>query len=166
MIKFSTLIVVMAIVIPCAIAQQTAGVSLAVNNTPATPTPSSTQAPSQTNTPQPTPATTQVQNNTPSEPANTDEKASTPIPANPHDPNAPTVLQNQAPNESELSVANTQLLAKNAKLERQIDTLATQNNVLVQERSGQLFMYGAITLAVGVILGFMLARMIARKDRW
>ncbi len=87
-------------------------------------------------------------------------------PANPHNPNSPTLLDGLTPNDSELSKANTELLAKNAELSRQVDNLSTQVNVLTQERSGQLFTYGAITAVVCLIIGFLLARLIGRKDRW
>lgn len=87
-------------------------------------------------------------------------------PANPHNPNSPTLLDNLTPNDSELSKANTELLAKNAELSRQVDNLSTQVNVLTQERSGQLFTYGAVTAISCLIIGFMLARLLGRKDRW
>lgn len=89
----------------------------------------------------------------------------TSVPANPHNPNAPTLLEAFSPNDSELSQANTQLLAKNANLTRQVDDLTTQVNVLTQERSGQLFAYGAITAMVAMIIGFVMARLLGQK-RW
>lgn len=77
------------------------------------------------------------------EPASGVQIASTPetasAPANPHDPNAPTLAQLQAPQESELSVANTELLAKNAELEGRVAELTTQINLLVNERHAQFF---------------------------
>lgn len=76
-----------------------------------------------------------------------------------------TLLENIAPSDSELSKANTELLTKNAELTRQVDDLTTQVNVLVQERSGQLFVYGAITALVSVIIGFILAKLLT-KQRW
>lgn len=81
------------------------------------------------------------------------------------DPNAPTLLETLVPNDSELSLANTTLLAENAKLTREIDDLTTQVNVLIAERSGQLFVYGASTALFSVILGFFLAKLTGRK-RW
>ncbi|MDO5650963.1 MAG: hypothetical protein Q4G13_02360 [Moraxella sp.] len=87
-------------------------------------------------------------------------------PANPHDPNAPSLLELQIPNESELSAANQTLLTKNAELERQVSTLTTQANVLVQERSGQLFMYGAITAGISLFVGLFLGKLIFGRDRW
>lgn len=87
------------------------------------------------------------------------------VPANPHNPENPTLLDAITPDDSELSRANTELLAKNAELTRQIDDLTTQVNVLTQERSGQLFAYGAITTVLAMLLGFILAKLISRQ-RW
>lgn len=97
-----------------------------------------------------------------------ENKAPTPpkdIPANPHDPANGTLLEGITPNDSELSKANTDLLAKNAELTRQVENLNTQVNVLVQERSGQLFIYGAMTALFGLVLGFILAKLTTRQ-RW
>lgn len=87
------------------------------------------------------------------------------IPANPHDPANGTLLEGITPNDSELSRANTELLAKNAELTRQVDDLSTQVNVLVQERSGQLFVYGAMTAIISIVIGFVLAKLLTRQ-RW
>lgn len=87
------------------------------------------------------------------------------VPANPHNPENPTLLDAITPDDSELSRANTELLAKNAELTRQVDDLTTQVNVLTEERSGQLFAYGAITTVLAMLLGFILAKLISRQ-RW
>lgn len=89
----------------------------------------------------------------------------TPIASNPHDPNAPTLAELYSPTDSELSYANTDLLAKNAELTRQVNDLTTQVNVLVQERSGQLFIYGAITAVLAMIVGFVVAKL-TNRQRW
>lgn len=88
-----------------------------------------------------------------------------PIPANPHNPQNGTLLQSITPSESELSYANTQLLAQNAKLTREVETLTTQVNILVQEQSGQLFAYGGVTAIVSVIIGFLLGKL-TNRQRW
>ena len=94
-----------------------------------------------------------------------DEQAPSP-PTNPHKPDAPTLAELQGISDEALSDANTELLAKNAELQSRVDELTTQVNVLVNERSGQLFLYGALTVIVSFILGFALARLlfIRRKD--
>lgn len=90
----------------------------------------------------------------------------TTVPANPHDPNADTMLDLITPNDSELSQANQQLLAKNAELSFAVDNLTTQVHVLTQERSGQLFTYGAMTAIFSMIIGFVFAKLLNKKDRW
>lgn len=95
-------------------------------------------------------------------PSNT---AEAPTSSNPHDPNAPTLAKIYSPTDSELSYANTDLLAKNAELTRQVNDLTTQVNVLVQERSGQLFIYGAITAVIAMIIGFVVAKL-TNRQRW
>ncbi|AWY19788.1 hypothetical protein LP123_04265 [Moraxella bovis] len=86
-----------------------------------------------------------------------------PPPASPHDPNAPTIAELNSPDDNELSRANTELLAKNSELQGRIDELTTQVNVLVNERSGQLFLYGVISTLVSFILGFILASLIMKR---
>lgn len=91
------------------------------------------------------------------------------MPKNPHDQNAPTLAQITAPSDSELSKANAELLAKNASLERQVNELTTQVNVLTHERSGQLYLYGALTVLGTLILSILLGIVIARRsqsNRW
>lgn len=152
----------LALCAPAAFAQQ-GSISLAAPTE--TPAPAATTAAPAANTPSTTNRTASPNPTASAETvaASTDNP---PVPTHPHDPNAPTLLEMQAPDDNELSAANTALLAKNAELERQIDTLTTQNNVLVQERSGQLFMYGAMTAIASLLLGFMLSRLLTRKDRW
>lgn len=87
------------------------------------------------------------------------------VPANPHNPSNDSLLEALTPHDSELSKANTELLAKNAELTRQVDDLSTQVNVLVQERSGQLFIYGAMTGIVSMTIGFILSKILTRQ-RW
>ncbi len=109
---------------------------------------------------------------TPQNASDVEANASSPqmasAPANPHDPNAPTLAQLQAPAESELSVANTKLLAKNAELESRVAELTTQVNVLVNERHGQFFLYGALTalfcFGLGVVLSWTVFN--KKKSNW
>ena len=82
-------------------------------------------------------------------------------------PNQPTLAQLNQPSAPALQQANEQLLMANAELKRQVDSLATQVNVLVHERSGQLFMYGAVTALLGVLVGLTLGWLVfGRKGRW
>lgn len=110
-----------------------------------------------TNTPNTTSVTASTSDDT-SESEHTESQA----PVSPHDPNAPTLAELAEPDDNELSRANTQLLAKNSELQGRIDELTTQVNVLVNERSGQLFLYGVISTLVSFILGFILASLIIK----
>ena len=99
------------------------------------------------------------------------QPASTPLAASStspmQNPNQPTLAQLQQPKEGQLSQANQQLLAKNSELQNQVDSLNTQVNVLINERSGQIFMYGAITALVSGMLGIGLGLwLFGRKGRW
>ncbi|NPA77489.1 MAG: hypothetical protein GXO41_01390, partial [Gammaproteobacteria bacterium] len=77
------------------------------------------------------------------------------------------LAQLNQPTDSQLSNANQQLLAKNAELQNQVDSLNTQVKVLVNERSGQIFIYGAVTALLSGILGIGLGWLVAgRKGRW
>ncbi|EGK08650.1 hypothetical protein [Psychrobacter sanguinis] len=95
-------------------------------------------------------------------------------PANNNPAQAPNALENpnslaseMQPSDSDLSAANQELLSRNAQLQRDVNDLETRVNVLINERSGQLFMYGAVTMAVSLFLGVLLGGFIfSRRDRW
>lgn len=81
--------------------------------------------------------------------------------------NPNSLANDMQPNDSELSVANQELLSRNAQLQRDVNDLETRVNVLINERSGQLFMYGAVTVAVSLFLGILLGGFIfSRRERW
>ncbi len=124
--------------------------------TPQTPT---TNTPT---TPESTPPNT---NDTPATTADSTEPVADNAVTEGTEPAADSLLTALSPNDSELSRANTELLAQNAELTRRVDDLTTQVNVLVQERSGQLYIYGASTAIFCVILGFIFAKLTTRK-RW
>lgn len=94
--------------------------------------------------------------------------------ANNNPAQAPNALENpnslaseMQPSNSDLSAANQELLSRNAQLQRDVNDLETRVNVLINERSGQLFMYGAVTMAVSLFLGVLLGGFIfSRRDRW
>ena len=89
--------------------------------------------------------------------------------ANSNTNNTPTnTLASQIqPTQSELSAANQQLLSRNAQLQRDVNDLETQVNVLVNERSGQLFMYGALTVIAGLLVGIFIGWLVfAHRGRW
>lgn len=87
----------------------------------------------------------------------------TPTADNPSD--TPTLAKSQSPTQNELLTANTELLAKNIELQHRIDELTTQVNVLVNERSGQLFLYGAISTVLAFLSGVVVAKFFVRKRK-
>ncbi len=71
------------------------------------------------------------------------------------------------PKPSTFATANQKLLTENAKLEREVNDLQTQVNVLVNERSGQLFLYGVFTAFASFFLGGFLSWLFfSRRKRW
>lgn len=81
--------------------------------------------------------------------------------------NPNSLASGMQPSDSELSAANQELLSRNAQLQRDVNDLETRVNVLINERSGQLFMYGAVTVAVSLFLGILLGSFVfGRRDRW
>lgn len=68
----------------------------------------------------------------------------------------------------QLEEANQDALARNQELQLMNDNLAVQVQVLQSERSAQMFLYGAATLAVGAIIGFILCNSMLgkRSRRW
>lgn len=71
------------------------------------------------------------------------------------------------PTESALSKANQELLSRNAKLQREVNDLQTQVNVLVYESKGQLFLYGAFTVLISLLVGIFISWLVfVRRQRW
>lgn len=64
-----------------------------------------------------------------------------------------------------LEKANLEALSQNQELQLKNDSLAVQVQVLQSETSAQMFLYGAATIVVGVILGFFIASYIYTKRR-
>ncbi|WP_336166622.1 hypothetical protein [Acinetobacter sp. 161(2023)] len=76
-----------------------------------------------------------------------------------------TLVQDQASRLKQLEHANLEALAQNQELQLKNDSLSVQVQVLQSERSAQMFLYGAVTLAGGVLLGFFIASYIHTKRR-
>ena len=68
-----------------------------------------------------------------------------------------TLIKDQGIRLQQLEKANLDALAQNQELQLKNDSLAVQVQVLQSERSAQMFLYGAATLAVGVLMGFLIA---------
>ena len=75
------------------------------------------------------------------------------------------LVQDQANRLKQLENANLEALSQNQELQLKNDNLTVQVQVLQSERSAQMFLYGAMTIAVGVILGFFIASYVHTKRR-
>ena len=75
------------------------------------------------------------------------------------------LIKDQANRMQQLEKANLDALAQNQALQLKNDNLNVQVQVLQSERSAQMFMYGAATLGVGVLLGCLIASYIHAKRR-
>lgn len=75
------------------------------------------------------------------------------------------LVKNQLTRMQQLEKANLDALAQNQALQLKNDNLNVQVQVLQSERSAQIFMYGAATMGVGVLIGFLLAGYIYTKRR-
>ncbi len=75
------------------------------------------------------------------------------------------LVKDQATRLQQLEKANLEALTQNQELQLKNDNLGVQVQVLQSERSAQMFLYGAATLAVGVLLGFLIASYVYTKRR-
>ncbi|MBD8010136.1 hypothetical protein [Acinetobacter pecorum] len=75
------------------------------------------------------------------------------------------LVKDQATRLEQLEKANLDALSQNQELQLKNDNLGVQVQVLQSERSAQMFLYGAATLAVGVLLGFLIASYVYTKRR-
>lgn len=71
------------------------------------------------------------------------------------------------PDDNALSAANQELLSRNAKLQREVNDLQTQVNVLIYESKGQMFLYGAFTVLISLLVGIFVSWLVfVRRQRW
>ncbi|SNT70510.1 hypothetical protein [Psychrobacter sp. LV10R520-6] len=78
-----------------------------------------------------------------------------------------TLAAQLQPSNKALSAANQDLLSRNAQLQRQVNDLQTQTNVLVYESKGQLFLYGAFTVLISLLVGIFISWLVfVRRERW
>lgn len=75
------------------------------------------------------------------------------------------LVKDQATRLQQLEKANLEALTQNQELQLKNDNLGVQVQVLQSEQSAQMFLYGAATIAVGVLLGFLIASYIYTKRR-
>lgn len=82
-------------------------------------------------------------------------------------PNNTLLAAQLQPSNKALSDANQELLSRNAQLQRQVNDLQTQTNVLVYESKGQLFLYGAFTVLISLLVGVFISWLVfVRRERW
>jgi hypothetical protein len=74
-------------------------------------------------------------------------------------------LQQQAIRLGQLEEANRVALTRNQALQLENDNLKVQVKVLQSERSAQMFLYGAATLGVGALIGYLFANHLSRRSR-
>lgn len=79
--------------------------------------------------------------------------------------NVKALVKDQATRLQQLEKANLDALAQNQELQLKNDNLGVQVQVLQSERSAQMFLYGAGTMAVGMFIGFLIASYIYTKRR-
>lgn len=78
-----------------------------------------------------------------------------------------TLAAQLQPSQQALSDANQELLSRNAQLQRQVNDLQTQANVLVYESKGQIFLYGAFTVLISLLVGIFISWLVfVRRERW
>ncbi len=78
-----------------------------------------------------------------------------------------TLAAQMQPSTQALSEANQELLSRNAQLQRQVNDLQTQANVLIYESRGQLFLYGAFTVLISLLVGIFISWLVfVRRERW
>lgn len=75
------------------------------------------------------------------------------------------LVKDQATRLQQLENANLEALTQNQELQLKNDNLGVQVQVLQSEQSAQMFLYGAATIAVGVLVGFLIASYIYTKRR-
>lgn len=65
----------------------------------------------------------------------------------------------------ELEVANREALTRNQSLQLENDNLSVQVKVLQSERGAQMFIYGAVAILVGALIGYLIASNFLRRTR-
>ncbi|GAC1376582.1 MAG: hypothetical protein NVS3B3_15780 [Aquirhabdus sp.] len=65
----------------------------------------------------------------------------------------------------ELEVANRDALTRNQTLQLENDNLSVQVKVLQSDRGAQMFIYGAVAILVGALIGYLVASNFLRRTR-
>jgi hypothetical protein len=65
----------------------------------------------------------------------------------------------------ELEIANRDALTRNQTLQLENDNLSVQVKVLQSDRGAQMFIYGAVAILVGALIGYLIASNFLRRTR-
>lgn len=65
----------------------------------------------------------------------------------------------------QITATHQETMAQNQALQLANDNLSVQVKVLQSEQSAQMFLYGAATIGIGGVLGFVLGSVMARRQR-
>ena len=66
---------------------------------------------------------------------------------------------------NQLEAANQEALAKNQTLQLENDNLKVQVKVLQSDRGAQMFIYGAVAILIGALIGYICANYFSRRNR-
>jgi hypothetical protein len=98
--------------------------------------------------------------------------AATAKPAAPKPPTLETQLANlskqsssQASRLNQLEIANRDALTRNQTLQLENDNLTVQVKVLQSDRGAQMFIYGAVAILIGALIGYFCASYFMRRSR-
>ncbi len=93
-------------------------------------------------------------------------------PAAPKPPTLETQLANlskqsnsQASRLNQLEIANRDALTRNQTLQLENDNLTVQVKVLQSDRGAQMFIYGAVAILIGALIGYFCASYFMRRSR-
>ena len=64
-----------------------------------------------------------------------------------------------------LEIANREALTRNQTLQLENDNLSVQVKVLQSDRGAQMFIYGAVAILVGALIGYLIASNYLRRTR-
>ena len=64
-----------------------------------------------------------------------------------------------------LEIANRDALTRNQTLQLENDNLSVQVKVLQSDRGAQMFIYGAVAILVGALIGYLIASNFLRRTR-
>jgi hypothetical protein len=74
-------------------------------------------------------------------------------------------VSGQATRLGQLEAANQEALAKNQTLQLENDNLKVQVKVLQSDRGAQMFIYGAVAILIGALIGYICANYFSRRNR-